>query len=319
MKVLILGGTRFLGKKLVEILLQNGHQVTVISRHPEKAPLGAKIIGAERMAGIDRVEKEKFEIIIDFIAFGGSDSRYILDKLKFNIYILISSTWVCRLGEHLEANQSISAYDITKLDKLSKITQRYLVGKLECENSVLERYRKSGDAVILRLPVLWGVGDHTGRMGFYCRRIRDGYPVIRVNGGNNTAPMVWIDDVVRAIKILIVTRKFNKYPIWEGLTVEQLKVKQILAALFIGLGKRIKIYDADSENLAKNLPDYLRIEPLWELNAQSVTKSNIFTNANLIATPQRQWLMQISRTRVTNNDINDGKLRIKELEFIGRR
>ena len=48
MNILEIGGTRFLGKRLGELMLKEGHEVTIISRHPENVPEGAEVIGLEK-------------------------------------------------------------------------------------------------------------------------------------------------------------------------------------------------------------------------------------------------------------------------------
>ncbi len=42
MKIFITGGTGFIGKKLVRSLIQNGHSVTVLTRHPTKKEVSAE-------------------------------------------------------------------------------------------------------------------------------------------------------------------------------------------------------------------------------------------------------------------------------------
>lgn len=39
MNILILGGTRFFGKKLVDLCIQNGHNVTILTRGQSGIPL----------------------------------------------------------------------------------------------------------------------------------------------------------------------------------------------------------------------------------------------------------------------------------------
>jgi NAD(P)-dependent dehydrogenase (short-subunit alcohol dehydrogenase family) len=41
--ILVLGGTRFFGRKLVELLLESGHHVTVVTRGQSGNPFGGKV------------------------------------------------------------------------------------------------------------------------------------------------------------------------------------------------------------------------------------------------------------------------------------
>ena len=316
MKILILGGTRFLGKRLAEILLEGGNRVTVLSRHPENAPQGAIVIEGEREKGLKQIAKEEFDVVIDFIAFDGKSSREAISKLRFGMYVLISSTWICRLGKNIKANQKINPNDVTEAESLSTVTREYLFGKLEAENIVRNRYQEKKDAVILRLPIIWGTADPTDRMEFYFRRILDGYPVIRINGGNNIPSMVWIEDAAKAIILLISKRVFGKYPIWEGLIANQLMAKDIISALAFGIGKKLLTINVSGQDLLKYIPEYLEAEPLWMLDRQNQTVNNIFRNAGLKETPQRKWLKIISRNIIVKENSEDKKLREKELQFL---
>ena len=316
MKILILGGTRYLGKRLVEMLLKDGHKVTVLSRHPEKALLGAEVIGLERQEGIKKLFGKTFDMVIDFIAFDGKSVSDTIEKLQHKMYVLISSAWICRLGKNIKANEKVTPKGITELNSLPPVTQKYLLGKLEAENIVLKSYRDYKDAVILRLPIQWGVNDPTGRVEFYLRRIQDGHPVIRVNGGDNIPSMAWMDDTAKAITNVIAERTFNKYNIWEGLTTDQLMTKDIISALAEGLDRELLAIDISARDLQKAVPRYLEAEPLWMLKEQCPTANNIFRYSGVQETQQSDWLKQVSGEAVLNRNLSDERLRAKEIKFL---
>lgn len=49
MKVLMLGGTRFIGRRSVELAIERGYEVTVVHRgvHNSKLPVGVNLICAD--------------------------------------------------------------------------------------------------------------------------------------------------------------------------------------------------------------------------------------------------------------------------------
>ena len=66
-KIVILGATGTVGSKISAILLNEGHQVTLVARHTEKLEkfrdLGAKVIAADThrfREGIHKVEGDPF-------------------------------------------------------------------------------------------------------------------------------------------------------------------------------------------------------------------------------------------------------------------
>jgi len=64
-KILIIGGTRMLGKKIFENLYATGeHSIVIISRRQMKELPGCRFIKEERSAGILQVTDEKFDLMI---------------------------------------------------------------------------------------------------------------------------------------------------------------------------------------------------------------------------------------------------------------
>jgi uncharacterized protein (TIGR01777 family) len=76
MKILITGGTGFIGKKLCHFLLDKGHQLTVLSRTPEKIPsLCGKYVQA--ISSIEQLTaSDAFEAIINLAGEGIADARW---------------------------------------------------------------------------------------------------------------------------------------------------------------------------------------------------------------------------------------------------
>jgi len=77
---------------------------------------------------------------------------------------------------------------------------RYGVGKRAAENAVLALRRHHGArAVVLRLPVLQGEGDGTGRLWAWLERMLDGGPLLLPDGGRRATRFLEAADAARAI------------------------------------------------------------------------------------------------------------------------
>lgn len=76
MNILLTGGTGFIGRKLCHSLLKKGHELTVLSRRPEKVPY----LCGEQVQTINDLEKlsaiEHFEVIINLAGEGIADARW---------------------------------------------------------------------------------------------------------------------------------------------------------------------------------------------------------------------------------------------------
>ena len=76
MKILITGGTGFIGKTLCKTLLKKGHRLTVLSRKPEKVP---SLCGetVEAIDNLDKLDAEaSFDAIINLAGEGIADARW---------------------------------------------------------------------------------------------------------------------------------------------------------------------------------------------------------------------------------------------------
>lgn len=314
MNILVIGGTRFMGRALTEILIEDKHDITVLSRRAGEYPRGAHPIKAERADGINRLAGKRFDAIFDFIAYDGMGPKQVFDSVKFDIYIMISSTWVTRLAKGTEADRTVTDIDESCTGLFSSLTYRYLIGKRDAEGVVLERYKKTSDAIILRLPIVWGKGDHTKRFLFYLDRIMGCGPLICIDGGLNHAQILWLEDVVR-----LLGKDFSvlpERPIWEALPDKGMQVRQIIKLISSASGKEVELRDIPSATLKVCLPEYLEAEPLWQEVPLDLTESNLFKRKAVKATAYSEWLTELSGVEAAEAG---SELRIKEMDFLRNR
>jgi len=99
MKVLVIGGTRFMGIHLVHSLIINKHDVTIATRGMTPDDFGSTVkrIIIDRSNGDsirNALSKNKYDIVYDNLAYCSNDVKLILENLKCEKYILLSSTAV---------------------------------------------------------------------------------------------------------------------------------------------------------------------------------------------------------------------------------
>ena len=80
MKILVMGGTRFVGKPLVARLQDQGHALTLFTRGRLPSPKGVESIQGDRSvdADLDQLKGRNFEVIIDSSGRSLDDSRRVL-------------------------------------------------------------------------------------------------------------------------------------------------------------------------------------------------------------------------------------------------
>src|SRR5258708_3087774 len=85
MKILVIGGTGFIGRFVVAQLQKSGHAVMVF--HRDKAPVSAaaaQIIGDRNnlRAHRETFGCEKFDLVIDFVLSSGRQARHLVETFR---------------------------------------------------------------------------------------------------------------------------------------------------------------------------------------------------------------------------------------------
>jgi len=203
MKVLVVGGTRFFGKTLVEQLLTAGHAVTVLSRGKLPAPAGAEHLVADRAdpaALRGALDGRSFDAVVDNVAMTAAHVRGALDALgdRAGHYLLTSS--ISAYGEftrgHVWREDELGAAELALPPADG---HPYTVGKRGAELLLLKDERPRVPFTILRPGYVVGPHDHLRRMQFFVRRVKDGGPVVIPSGASDVFQLAWHADVAAAI------------------------------------------------------------------------------------------------------------------------
>lgn len=313
MRILILGGTRFLGQQVAKLLVLAGHELTLISRRLEGAPVEARHICEERTSGLKTLQGEHYDLVIDFICYDEQNIEELAASITVKNYILVSSAWVPRLWSGSSATE-LPSLTVRPSQELSNLTQNYLSGKLRAEQALTKLRQLGSTAVSLRLPIILGDRDHTGRLDFYRQRLADSGPLILVDGGHNRAQIVLMEYLAQAIVCWSTKTDISLFQVWEALPDTGRSVRQIIIAMAASLGVVAKLVDVSVAELAKDLPLYLDKEPFWRETSLPLTLANIFSSLDL---PPVLFSEHISMT-IYNDDPTAG-LRRKELQLIANR
>ena len=148
MNILIIGGTRFIGKEVVNGLKLLKANYTVFSRNVTLKNEKNFIIGDRN--NLEDLKKiiGKFDVIIDFINYNAIQTQNILNLFPKTPYILISTSWKKTKDPLRNQNKS-----------------NYIKNKRLAELEI--RKNKNIQNRIIRLPIVLGIGDHTGRSNFF--------------------------------------------------------------------------------------------------------------------------------------------------------
>ncbi len=180
MKILVVGGTRYFGIPMVNALLAQGHDVTIATRGNAKVDFAGDVsyVVLDRMdsSSVKRaLANQKFDVIIDKIAYGSNDVKALLENVSCDRYIQMSTCSVYP-KEHANISEDefvTSEYPLEWMDRLPD----YEKTKRNAERAVLE-YMEPSACTFVRYPVVLGENDYTGRLRFYLEHIRDEKPML---------------------------------------------------------------------------------------------------------------------------------------------
>jgi nucleoside-diphosphate-sugar epimerase len=212
MRVLVLGGTRFIGRAIVEELASAGHEVMVVHRGnlepPDMPPL--KHLHCERAQLADhRDELAAFgpEAVIDCRALTRADAETALGALPYMArWIVISSVDVYRAFGALNAERET---DPVPLDEESPVREeRYpyrgkMPGLDDYDKLDVEDVYQTAGATVLRLPMVYGEHDYQLREEYILRRVRAGRTRIPFGAGTWLACRAYVGDVARAAHLAL--------------------------------------------------------------------------------------------------------------------
>lgn len=179
--ILVLGGTRFFGRKLVELLIEEGHNVVVVTRGQSGNPFGDQVehlianrLNKEELAS--KVEGRTFDIVYDNICYSPNEAYEFcevfngkIDKLVFTSTL---STYNPDGKEKSEADFDPYHYGI-RMGNSKDFS--YGEGKRQAE-AVFYKYAKF-PVVAVRFPIVMGEDDYTRRLHFHVERIANELPI----------------------------------------------------------------------------------------------------------------------------------------------
>ena len=81
-QILLMGGTRFVGKPLVSRLLQQGHRLTLFTRGRQPVPEGVEAVNGDRGddQALDQLKGRSFDVIVDSSGRTLTDSQRVLQR-----------------------------------------------------------------------------------------------------------------------------------------------------------------------------------------------------------------------------------------------
>jgi len=228
MRVLVIGGTQFIGPYVVRRLSRDGHEVAVFHRGQTEANLPHNV---QHIHG-DRAEMAQFvdafrdfapEVVVDMRALTESDIRHTVDAVRgiARRIVAISSMDVYHafgiltgfeegplqpmpLTEESPVRSKLFLYRGTQNSRLPDVDN---YDKLMVERVVLGTEDLPG--TVLRLPVVYGPGDGQHRLWHYLKRKDDGRSEILLGerAAKRRFARSFVDNVAVAVALTVTDER----------------------------------------------------------------------------------------------------------------
>jgi nucleoside-diphosphate-sugar epimerase len=202
MKILVLGGGTFVGRRMVDFIIREGHQATVLNRGKTSGELP---LGVERLVG-DRTSTEsmraalggtEWDAVIDVSGFvmaaGGGEFEELLAMLDGQVgaYVFVSSIMAYEPS-------GVMPWRETNMQTSDSITT-YGGFKAHAERAILDRFTSTGfPGSIARPAAIYGPENniHDMETAMFLR-LRGGLPVLLPHEGLVTTSYGHVDDLCR--------------------------------------------------------------------------------------------------------------------------
>lgn len=193
MNILVIGGTRFLGRQLVWRLLARGDRVTLLNRGQIANPFPAlfddrieRLVGDRTRGDLARlVGARRFDAVVDTCAYTALDAQSALDAVggRTGHYVFISTGQVYLVRTNLHGPAREEDYAGPTMEAPAAEPDlgewRYGMDKRAAEGVLAHAHANIGfPATLLRLPMVHGVGDYYRRVEAYLWRLLDGGPLL---------------------------------------------------------------------------------------------------------------------------------------------
>lgn len=178
MKLLVLGGPRFLGRALVDAALDRGHELTFFNRgqtNPKLYPDVERLRG-DRTDDLSALRGRTWDAVIDTCGFLPDVVRASAEALaESGLYCFVSSISVyADFGSPVDESSPVAELGDLPRDEMTN--ESYGALKALCEDAVRDVFGER--AVLVRPGLIVGPHDPTGRFTYWPHRIARGGEVL---------------------------------------------------------------------------------------------------------------------------------------------
>jgi nucleoside-diphosphate-sugar epimerase len=214
---MVLGGTRFIGRAVVEELLGAGHEVLVVHRghnEPEGLPDVPHLHVHRRDLASRAADLNRFapDGVIDMSAMTGLDAAAALEAIQpgprlvvassIDVYRAFSSLWAGTVTDAVPLTEESAVRSKPPPDR-SSVMEGYDYDPADYENLDVEAAYLARQGTVCRLPMVYGPYDFKRRENFVLRRLRAGRRALPIGVGGFLWSRGYAPELARGIRLAL--------------------------------------------------------------------------------------------------------------------
>jgi 2'-hydroxyisoflavone reductase len=180
MEILVLGGTKFVGRHIVRTALDQKHQVTLFNRgqtNPDLFPEVEKLVG-DRDGDLAPLRGRTWDAVIDTCGYAPrivrNSARVLSNQTDLYVFISTIAVFASFEKEGLSEDDPLWSLDDKTVEEITGDTYGPL--KALCEAAIQDEI--SGRALIIRPGLIVGPHDPTDRFTYWVRRCAQGGDIL---------------------------------------------------------------------------------------------------------------------------------------------
>ena len=224
MNLLVLGGTAFVGRRIVEAAIARGHDVTIFTRGRTNPGIFPEVehLRGDREVDLSPLDGRRFDAAIDTSGYLPRVVRASAEALsdKVERYVFVSTLSVYDSASRLDES---TATQVASDPESEDITADYGPLKVLCEREVTRIFPDA--SLVVRPGLVVGRYDYTGRFAYWPRRVAEGGEVLAPGRPDSRLWLIDGADLADWMVSMIergMTGVYNAVGPSEPLTMEQL-------------------------------------------------------------------------------------------------
>lgn len=327
MKVLIIGGTGFISRRLVPKLKSAGHEVHLFNRGRTNSRVEDLVIikgDRNNIKDLTDASKNNYDVVYDFVAYEPKDTIAAVNAFKDRTgrFIHCSTISVYMISKEVSVPITEDQWKAPVMNYWARnpFGMDYGINKRKCEDILWNENSSSFPVTCIRPTFVCGPGDPARRDYFWIERINDGNPLLVPGTGKFKFQNIYVEDLA-AIFAKVIETDITKGQSYNAADEHIFTLNNYLDLLAEILGKKIELVHCSQDIFDKESFSYSTISDVFPFNTRTdavFSLEKLKKDISYISTPIKEWMTRTVEWYMKEDNKHSAgyEKRSEELSFI---